>query len=262
MPDKKIFESIVKSGFGAVPIAGQFLNEVFFDYWSRVKQDRYNSFLDEFQKYLEKNNTEIRQDLLNTEDFGDLFEAVIKKVVQTRSKDKLRRFQMILYQFVKNGASNEYTGTYLDIIERINETQIQILVAHLSIKEEVKFLIGQQEYLRNEMLALNDKLENESVLEQQGKHSKYYDYTKAILGIDHKLKSIKDQLAVYATIRSPEYYKIDRGELTFLFQDLYSKGLMSDLSIGKFDSKPFETMAVTEFGKSFLKFLEDPTNNG
>jgi len=96
---KEMAESIIKSLFALVPGAGQALNEAFYDYRGRVKQNRLNDFsallIEYFQKHTEVNLTE-----LNWLEFGDLFESVVLRVVRTGSRQKHARFRDILTNYI------------------------------------------------------------------------------------------------------------------------------------------------------------------
>jgi hypothetical protein len=94
-----------KSLFGAIPVAGQLFNEIFFEKRSRVKQERYNSFtqlLIDF--FLEHPDVNIHN--ANTEEFGDLFESVLLRVGKTKAGEKHKRFRDILVNQMINPETN------------------------------------------------------------------------------------------------------------------------------------------------------------
>lgn len=254
--NKQLIESTAKAFFGIIPYAGQSLSEIFFDYRSRVKQDRLNKFLVDFRNYLEESGmTEMPNELLKDEDFGDLFESVIRRVIQTNSKEKIQRFKSILGNFIIYHERNEYSETFLEIADKINETQICILQSHSLIKTDIRSALAEKEYLSNQMSELNIRLNTAKNRYDKGGAGEYHNLTSEILLLSHRLKEVKKTIQIDASRRDASFYNIDQGEFMFLKQDLYTKGLLLDLGINSIDSKPFEIMGITEFGESFLRFI-------
>jgi hypothetical protein len=98
MKNKALVESGAKIFFSLIQYRGQLLSETFFDYRSRVKQDRLNSFIESLVQYLENINGGVTVELQQSEDFGDLFESIVKRVIQTSSKEKAVRFRNVNWQ--------------------------------------------------------------------------------------------------------------------------------------------------------------------
>jgi hypothetical protein len=120
---KEVLQSTVKSLFGAIPYAGTAFNEVFFDYHSRIKQNRLNNFTEILAEYFEQHQ-DIQIDNIKTEHFADIFETVLKRVVQTKSKSKLKRFRTILINELKNPTEQiELVDLYLDLITTLELQQ-------------------------------------------------------------------------------------------------------------------------------------------
>ncbi|QEC78433.1 hypothetical protein [Mucilaginibacter ginsenosidivorax] len=257
MKNKALIESGAKTLFSLVPFGSQLLSEVFFDYRSRVKQDRLNSFIEGIIDYLKRNDIEaISTEIQESEDFGDLFESVIRRVIQTNSAERICRFRSVVTDYIANPVKIDYRDTYLDIIERINGTQIKILKAHVQIENDIRLLLRQRDGLREEMLKLNNKLETLGDLNGDtiGDH---FDITSSITSTDHQLKNVEKEIELDSILRKPAYYGVESGDYLFLIQDLYGKGLMVDEGIGALDTKPFDKMAITDFGKGFLKFINE-----
>lgn len=89
--------SAAKSAIGAIPYVGALLNEVIFDFRGRIKQERCNRFIYELTKYM-ANFTEGDIDFayIKSDDFSDIFESIIRRVVLNRSEEKMHRFKKIL----------------------------------------------------------------------------------------------------------------------------------------------------------------------
>ena len=98
---KEIIVSTVKSLFGAIPFGGTALNELFFEYNGQLKQKRLNQFVEILAENFTE-DSEINLDNIKTENFSDLFESVLRRVVQTKSELKLNRFKDILIKELNN----------------------------------------------------------------------------------------------------------------------------------------------------------------
>lgn len=127
---KEVIESFIRVTFSAIPYAGQALTEVFFDYSGRIKQNRLNRFIELLSEYF-LNNPNINIDNIKTEDFSDLFDSVLRRVVATKSEYKLRRFRDILINQIEEPLSeiDDYQ-LYLDLIVSLSENDIKVLYNH------------------------------------------------------------------------------------------------------------------------------------
>jgi hypothetical protein len=138
---KQLAISVAKAAVGAVPWLGPSLNEAFFDYRSRVKQQRINAFLADLMAQLEHYETGSQDfEHLQSDAFGDFFESVLRKVAENRSSEKISRFKGVLVKEVRSPSQTDFTETFLDIISKVNETEIAILVKYdqFDKKEEDK----------------------------------------------------------------------------------------------------------------------------
>ena len=76
-------------------------------------------------------NPAINLETLKTEEFSDLFESVIRRVLQTKSREKHIRFRdVLLRQIHQPNDEIENAETYLDLIGTLNEPAIWILNEH------------------------------------------------------------------------------------------------------------------------------------
>ncbi len=117
---------------------GSIINEVIFEHHSRIKQERVNYFILSFTKYLKDQGLEsVEIEKVNIEDFGDVFEMIIRKVSQTKSKEKIERFKKILIGEILKPKDSEFKETFIDIVGKLNETQIIILLRHKDIYEKI-----------------------------------------------------------------------------------------------------------------------------
>src|SRR5258708_25200147 len=124
--------SLVKSVFGAVPFVGGVLNEIAFDYRSRLKQNRLNKFIELLSDFFVQ-NPNIDPQNLKTEEFSDLFESVVRRALQTKSVEKHKRFRDVLAQQVLHPEKEtDSAEIYLDLISTLDEMAMFILSEHYS----------------------------------------------------------------------------------------------------------------------------------
>ena len=139
-PDTKIHLkrttiSIAKVLSSPLPVVGTLLGE-FLDYRSQVKLERLCRFFEEFMIYIESmDSCEVDQKHLKSEEFGDIFESVLRRVVNTASEEKVHRFKKILHNEMKHISKSDFKETFLDIAFRINEDQILILKHFRKVKD-------------------------------------------------------------------------------------------------------------------------------
>lgn len=62
-----------------------------------------------------------------------------------------------------------------------------------------------------------------------------------------------EKLEAYNTAK---FYEIGESQLLYHKQNLCSKALLIDTTIGTYGYVPFAYMGITEFGKEFLRFLK------
>lgn len=221
---KEVGISVVKGLIGAVPYAGTALNEVLFESRGRVKQQRINTFIEQFSSYMSSfNKKDIDFEHIKSEEFGDIFESILKRVVYNRSTEKLHRLKRVLANQMISPKQTAFTETFLDLVQRLEEVQIQILNHYKKINNGE---IGREKEIK------------ERGTVDGGTWGEEEDIKKPI---DHEEK----------------YFHLDETRYKFFVQDLISKALLFDDSINRYDSRPFEVLQISQFGIEFLSFLEE-----
>lgn len=248
---KEILTSLAKSLFSAIPYAGTALTELVFDYNGRLKQNRLNKFIEILAEGF-TTNSNINLDNIKTEHFNDLFEAVIKRVVATKSESKLRRFKDILINELINPSESDTVDIYLDLINNLSDKEILILHHHRHFaKSYIKEIARIDELLKELNQAIENKKRESNIM---GISSHNNDTIRSIETEIHGIRRKHDNLKEF---RSPAFYDLDENKYFFYIQRLYSQGLLIDIGIGRIGTDPFYMMSITEFGISFLKFLKD-----
>jgi len=206
--------------FSNIPFFGTILDEVLFENRSRVKQERFNRFVEEFEKYLRSiRPCDIDQKHLKSEEFGDIFESILRRVMHTASGEKVHRYKMILLNEMKHTYESDFKETFLDIVSRINEDQILILNHFREAK-------GSEPESNPEWGVIDG-----GDAEGEG----------AEVSLNHKRNLLGFAEAKYL----------------FYVQDLVSKSLLYDDSVGVYGgAKTYTYLKITPFGEGFLGSIE------
>jgi hypothetical protein len=117
------FQKIV---LGFMP-GGHVITE-FIDFRSNLFQERILRFSQLMKKELEEiYNGEIDINNFSTEEFVDVFEAVIRRVQNTSSEVKLERYKNILLKQIVEPTTEPMILKYVSLLDQINEVQLVIL---------------------------------------------------------------------------------------------------------------------------------------
>lgn len=250
-PDKKeILNSTLKSAFGAIPFAGTALNELFFEYNSSLKQKRLNRFIEILSEYFFINQ-DVKIENIKTEDFNDLFESVLKRVVQTKSEAKLLRFRdIIINQLNSPSDETEIVDLYLEIISSLSEIELTILYNHRVFDLKYEDLIDKMNSLKDSLNGFDERKKRETVNVDKfriGEEKKE---------AENKISEIQEKLGSLHKYRKAEFYNISNDKFQFYKQRLFSKGLLVDNRRNRIGSDAFEAMGITEFGLEFINFIK------
>lgn len=215
-------KSIIKGCFGAVPFVGAALDEVAFEYRGRVYQNRLNRFIESLADHMGSvRGEDIDYSRIQSDEFGDIFESIVRRVLLTGSEEKIQRYKMILVQeMMKDTKPSDFKETYLDIVSRINENQILIL---------------------NEYRKAHESVQDESIGE------------RGVMDGGGVVRTLPKLLPH----RSAECYNLSKSEYLFYVQDLVSKSLLVDDGMGRSGGyDPYELLEITPFGVEFLRYIE------
>ena len=242
-----VMKSTLKSALEILPF-GKVFSDVLFEYRGKVKERRLLSFLASLRDYISENNPQIDVNTIQSDEFGDLFENILRKVSQTRQERKIIGFRNILVKGIVGNSDIYYCDLFSEILTQMHEKQIEILFVY---SEELNRL--------GISLKLRHKLDSELYdLQSTIKKSEENDNSELLINlVDLKFKSekMKNDLKETNHIRKAEHYNISEGEYQYFLQDLYNKSLLTDEGMGAIGTAPFEIMHVTEFGSKFLDFI-------
>lgn len=252
---KEVATSVVKSAFAAIPYAGQILNEIFFDYRGRIKQERLNKFTKLLSDYF-SNNSDIELEKMKNEDFSDLLEAVLRKVVFTKSEEKLIRFRDILTNSIKSEPQQlENSEIYLDLVSSVSEVEIEILLNHRVFDKTYELKRENLHNLQGDLEKFKELQKKELKIYQDG-YANNYDKSGILLNQKNtEINKLKFEIDSLDKFRQHSFYRLNEDRFLYYKQKLQSLGLLIDRGIGGFGVRSFDRMSITEFGKDFLSFI-------
>jgi len=216
---KRATISLAKVLSSPVPVLGVLLGETL-EYRSQIKLERLWRFYEDLVVNVESEGSfEFDHNHLTSEEFGDIFESILRRVVNTASKEKAQRFKKILLNEMKHTYESDFKETFLDIVSRINEEQILILNHFREVKGS--------ELASNPAWGVVDGGDAE--------------------GED----------AEVSLNREKDLFGFDEAKYLFYVQDLVSKSLLYDDSVGVYGgAKAYTYLEITPFGEEFLEFIE------
>lgn len=225
-PDTRIQLELLGSAFGEallsrVPGGVGLLADTFIRYRNLIKQERVCDLLEELKKDIESTDPhEFDQEYLRSEEFSDILESILWRVVNTASEEKVHRFKMILLNEMKHTYESDFKETFLDIAFRINEDQILIL-----------------DHFREIRNSESESSSERGIIQSEDAGGE---------GARASLNRERDLLG------------FDESKYLFYVQDLVSKSLLYDENILLFDGggKPYTNLKITPFGEEFLRFIE------
>jgi len=249
---KEILNSFAKSTFSLIPYAGTALTELVFEYNGRLKQNRLNKFVEILAEGF-TNNSEINLDNIKTENFNDLFEAVIKRVFTTKSELKLKRFRDILIKELINPTNeSEVKDIYLDLITNLSEEELYILYEHRHFNKIYDAELTEKDEIRDKLNLAKENKKKETIVIGESK------FSQSIKTLEAELALINNKHDKFKPLRNSTHYNITEDKFLFYKQRLYSQALLIDSGIGGIGTKAFERMSITEFGIEFINFIKTP----
>lgn len=250
MDKKELTISCVKSIFGVVPYVGTALDELIFEYNGRIRQKRLTHFLEILSNYFTE-DSEANIENIQTEDFNDLFESVLKRVVTTKSTLKMERYRDILIKELRNPTKeSELIDIYLDLISSLSEEELIILFHHRHFDKTYNQEFDKLLVLKNQFNKVLEQKKRETIIIVRSKHEDEY------LRLKSEIEELETKHKKLEQYKKSGFYEIDDQKFFFYKQRLYSKGLLYDDGIGRFDTRPFQLMNITEFGIEFINFIQ------
>ena len=260
---KEILHLSLRQILDSFPVIGPILNNIFFEFRSRVKQDRLNKFIESLEQELAEIDIDPKK--LQTEENLDLFESIFKKVAETRNEKKRNGLKNILVKGIKQQEQIEYCEIFAELLMSVHPKELELLAAHQPYSIEGKGALACIHELKAEQTRMTrvrqaevrgtlDSSLQKLVKEDIKKFGHHPGRTGKIAG-DEMLEA-EAVLAAYKENCTPEKFNMTNDEMKFFLQNLLSKGLLRDDGVGAIGTGPVEIMAVSNLGLKFLDFIK------
>lgn len=122
-------ESFQRMALGFMP--GGHVIEEFLNFRTRLKQERILCFADSLSEFFKECKNDIPPNEANyiSEDFVDIFEAVINKVQTTNSSIKLEYFRnLVINQLTSSSANDILSNKIIQTVDELNDIQLVLLM--------------------------------------------------------------------------------------------------------------------------------------
>lgn len=142
-------------GVGAVILTETM--DIFYQGYMGIKKEKAQIFYEEFQKWLNNELANIDREFLETPYFTEILEIILIKAASSSNEWKIKKFREILENRVKGNKVNDYSRTYLDILEKLTEKEFEIL----------KFCFENQEFKETGFFINKDKISKNLDLDEE-----------------------------------------------------------------------------------------------
>ncbi|HAN92755.1 MAG TPA: hypothetical protein DCQ33_11860 [Nitrospira sp.] len=115
---------MLKIGIASLPVVGPVLAELLFDCRSRIKQERIIFLLRQAMADLDRSKIDF--DYLQTEEFGDHLEDILKKIAENRSQRKNEHFKTILLASIQGKRQPDLSRLFLNIMGEVSDREIEL----------------------------------------------------------------------------------------------------------------------------------------
>jgi hypothetical protein len=123
-----ITETTTKALISFIPLVGGAVGSVLADVLAERKQQRLNDFLTQMKENLEFQKDKINNELVNKDDFLDIFELTAKKVMEERNDVKRLAYKNIIVNGLTNNNANfDDIEQCVRLVENTTENNIYLL---------------------------------------------------------------------------------------------------------------------------------------
>lgn len=128
---KEVLISSIKSAFGMVPVVGPALDQIFFEYGSRIKAARLERFIEHLSSKVHRIDEEkLDQVYLQSEDFYDITQSILDKALKNKSSIKHQMLAQILLDSINQTADTDdsLTEVFINYVDNLKPIQIKMLL--------------------------------------------------------------------------------------------------------------------------------------
>lgn len=230
--NQEIAIGVAKGLFGTIPWVGSAINEAIFDVRARIKQNRFELFVNQIRDDLSNLTQEsINRDFLNSEEFIDILEKAINKAIKSKHTEKIAIFSKIISTSIQKGEITDYDNelSFMDIIDNLTIHELVIL-KHLNSKQT------------NPIGLFNDIDEAEESIRNREEYHKKHTFEFESKFIDYSKEKISELIP---------------NEARIAIEGLIAKSLAYDDSPSRIDTSPRTFIGLTPLGAKLIEFLID-----
>lgn len=253
--NKQLICSLGKAVLNSIPY-GFIFTEVS-EIRSKIKQERLNKFTNQLLNYI-TNNVSIDFDNTTNNDFGDLFEEVVKNVINKENEDKIIFFRNILINNLLG--NNSYDGDesfYIDILNKLNINDLKILKNFDSYYQIINDELQKIRKLQTDLNKLkNNQFNSFDHIDGGGALTTETNSDKIKICIEKLKILVKGFKFNYHLLTNVE--GLDEDILFSSFNKLLSLGLLTKIQNLSSEIENFEVDVLSKTGESFLKFIREP----
>jgi len=250
-------ESTIKGLFGAIPFAGTFINEVIFEARSRIKQDRVNSFVNDFASSMDKlTEKDIDLDNIDQLALSDVIEEVLISVSKTSARHKHKSFKNILRKQFKLNSNSDEVLRFISITNSITAIQFKIMYCFSTMSDKVLKYSIQILELQEKRISDDINLKLEKSRYKKGLSNNFETKQKEV---NRNIKAIKSKTkAINENIKANDHqqYGINQEEYLVEVQDLIGRGLLFDQAITTNLIQPFTYFGLTRLGRKYIGYVK------
>ncbi|MBS1778022.1 MAG: hypothetical protein JST70_01775 [Bacteroidetes bacterium] len=259
---KELGTGIIKAAIGAVPVGGSLLNELIFEVRGRVKQSRYNSFVDALGQYMNSQfQVPLSIEQIEEEQIGDFFEQVVVKVVRINAQKNIDALKRLLASQIISPENFDYAEVLADLISEMSPNELMIMqkITEDSGEYADHYAEYYKEHRELEMLH-SRKRERKGDLEGS---DDTWTYTQAdsklqqlVSEQEEKVKQLGELLESKRTAFEPGTYELDPWEFYFHLSQLVRKGIVLDES-GGLGASALSVIKPNQVAFDILGFLNE-----
>ena len=228
-----------------------------FEARSRIKQERVNSFVEEFGKFIgDKGSDQFDLQKLDAEHIGDVLEEIIISVSKTTSYHKRKVFKKILLkQLNSQEIDTDDSLRFINITQELTKAQLEILEAFNSLSDNLLKYKVQIIELEKEKQDIEQKI-NDRYVRSEGNDKTLWKLEERRKKIPRLIK--KRRTALQTGKINPNSHKsfgLKREDYITEIHDLIAKGLLFDFALRTQLIDPFVHFGITSLGRSYMNYV-------
>ena len=247
-------ESLLRSAISSVPYVGTLLNEILFEYRSRVKQDRLNAFIEQLETEIRGRGEIGPQEM--TPALSDFVETVLARAMKVNTIEKRDRLASILIGRIVNYTPVDFEEQFIALVCELTEKQFEILSMHFRFNEVVPLLYREMRDLDNEIASLYQRIGSRTGSSRSTVSNEEVNSIRLeIRQLVERKNNAMRRMPFSSTKRSAAFYLVDQAGYASLIYDMIGRGLMHDVGLEMGGYQKLEVLEVTSYGRKFVEYV-------